>query len=140
MVDMGACFFAASGYSDICAYDAASLARTLESMLGDENAVLLVVEKDERLVGMAGALIYPFYFNQGHLTSQEMFWWVDEAHRGIGSQLFDALEENIRRRGAMSLSMIALDRLSPDRVGSFYERRGFRPSERMFIRRFSNGC
>jgi GNAT superfamily N-acetyltransferase len=134
LVGMGRRFFDASGYADITTFDDESLGTTFSGLLTSESAVFLVVDK-QKLVGMAAALIYPFYFNVKHRTAQEMFWWVDKEHRGIGSQLFDALIAGVKARGAESLSMIALERLTPEKVGGIYERRGFRPSERSYIKR-----
>jgi GNAT superfamily N-acetyltransferase len=130
LVAMAQRFHEASGYGDIAEFDALSFATTLQSA---PNVVVLVAEKDG-LIGMAGALVYPMYFNLQHVTAQEMFWWVEPEHRGIGSKLFDALEEEVKKMGAQSLTMIAIERFSW--VGSYYEKRGFRPSERSFIRRF----
>lgn len=127
-------FFEASGYSDITTFDPVSQAATCESLMANPDAVLLVVES-KKLVGVAGALIYPFYFNFRHRTAQEMFWWVDREHRGVGTQLFDALIAGVKAKGAESLSMIALERLTPEKVGGIYERRGFRPSDRSYIKK-----
>jgi GNAT superfamily N-acetyltransferase len=95
----------------------------------------MVAEKEWGLVGIAGALVYPFYFNAGHKTAQELFWWVDTEHRGVGATLFIAMRDEVRKRGAKSLSMIALEAIEPERVGAFYMRHGFRPSERSYIGR-----
>lgn len=134
LVDMGKRFFQETGYSDISTFDEGSCASTLQGLMTNPDAVLLVVEKG-KLVGVAGALIYQFYFNFNHRTSQEIFWWVDKEHRGIGTQLFDALIAGVKAKGAESLSMIALERLTPEKVGGIYERRGFRPSERSYIKK-----
>lgn len=134
MLQMGRRFFDASGYADITEFDPNSLEATFRNLLTSESSVCLVVE-NKKLVGLAAALIYPFYFNAHHLTSQELFWWVDKEHRGVGTQLFESLIAGVKARGAKSLSMIALERLTPEKVGAIYERRGFRPSERSWIRR-----
>jgi ribosomal protein S18 acetylase RimI-like enzyme len=131
MLAMGQRFFDASGYSDITSFDPESLEATLKNA---PDSVFLVVEKDGVLVGMAGAIVYPFYFNLKHRTAQEMFWWVNPEHRGVGGQLFYALMSEVKKMGAESISMIALES-SGDKVIKFYEKRGFRPSERSFIRR-----
>lgn len=133
LLEMGKRFFEASGYADIARYDAQSFATTLIKAMESEDSVILVAKKDKP-VGMAGALVYPFYFDFNHRTAQELFWWVDPEHRGIGSQLFDAMIEAVRMKGAQSLSMIALEALEPEKVGAFYMKRGFRPSERSYIR------
>ena len=129
MAEMGKRFYEATGYSDIAEYDHESVVTSLRNI-----PVLLVAEKDV-LVGVAGAMVYPFYMNLKHMTAQEVFWWVDPEHRGIGSELFDALVSEVKKRGANSLSMIALDSLNPERVGEFYKSRGFRPSDHSYIKR-----
>lgn len=128
MVKMGRRFYEASGYAEITEFDEASFEATLST-----PAVFLVVDKDNELVGMAGALVYPLYFNIRHMTAQEMFWWVDPEYRGVGGELFDALLSEVKKLGAQSLTMIALERFSW--VGSYYEKRGFKPTERSFMRR-----
>jgi GNAT superfamily N-acetyltransferase len=134
LVAMGNRFHIAAGWDDITEYDSQSFAATLRALIPSDDAVVLSAEKDRQVVGMAGALIYPLYFNVGHRTAQEMFWFVDENHRGIGGELFDALLEEVKAKGAQSMSMIALDKM-PGFVGEFYERRGFRPAERSYMRK-----
>lgn len=133
LVGMGKRFFDASAYEDVTAFDQSSFATTLAQVIPSGDAVMLVVEKAGQIVGMAAAVIYGFYFNLQHRTAQELFWWVDKAHRGIGSELFNALVHHVKERGAESLSMIALESLEPERVGTFYRRNGFRPSEHSYI-------
>lgn len=131
---MGQRFFDASGYSDITVYDRDSMRVTFDGLIASPSAVVMIAEK-QKPVGMAAALIYPWYFNAHHTTAQELFWWLDPEHRGIGTKLFDALMAGVKAKGAQSLSMIALDRLHPEKVGGIYERRGFRPSERSWIKK-----
>ena len=133
LVEMGRRFFEASGYSDVTTFDSKSLRATIEALLTNEDAVILVV--GEKPVGLAIAILYPFYFNANHRTSQEMLWWVEPEHRGVGTQLFEALITGVKAKGAESISMIALERLTPEKVGGIYERRGFRPSERSYIKK-----
>jgi hypothetical protein len=133
LLAMGRRFFDASGYADITSFHPESFQVTLENLLGSDNGLVLVAVK-EKPVGMAAALLYPYFFNVDHKTAQEVFFWMDKEHRGIGAQLLDALIVGAKARGARSLSMIALESMAPDVVGGMYQRRGFRPSERSFIR------
>ena len=133
MVRMGRRFFDASGYSDLASFDDGSFEATFSSLIDSPDAVVVVCEQD-RIVGMAAALLYPLYFNASHRTAQEMLWWVDEDRRGVGGHIFDMLIAEAKKKGAKSVSMIALEELSPSVVGAFYERRGFRPSERSWMR------
>lgn len=109
---------------------------TLERMCAAPEAILLVAERDGRLIGMAGGLVSPLYFNHDHLTGQELFWWIDPKERGsIGVRLLETLENEARARGCQSWAMIALDKVDPERTARIYERRGYRASERSFIKR-----
>jgi GNAT superfamily N-acetyltransferase len=137
LVKMARRFFEASGYSDITSFDRDSFRATFSNLIFNHAAVVLVAEKDEQAVGMAAALIYPFYFNANHRTSQEMLWWVDPEHRGIGSELFEALEREVKVRGAESLTMVTLEALTPERIGKFYQSRGYRPSDHSYIKKLS---
>jgi GNAT superfamily N-acetyltransferase len=132
---MGARFFEEAGWADVTTWDHPSICATLRSMIEQESGIVLVVRHHGDIVGMAGGLVYPAYYNAHHLTGQEMFWWVEPDHRaGVGLMLLDALEDQAMMRGAQSWSMIALDKLRPEAIGAIYQRRGYRPSERTFIK------
>jgi GNAT superfamily N-acetyltransferase len=128
-------FFEAAGLPDVAVYDPETMERTLRQLMGGEMGALFVAERDGEVVGMTGGMLYPFYFNASHLTGQELFWWVDPEHRGVGRGLFDALEIWAKAMGAETFSMIALDRLNPERVAEIYRARGYRANEHSFIRR-----
>jgi GNAT superfamily N-acetyltransferase len=133
---LGEIFHAEAAWSDICAFDAADCQITLERMSRHPEAILLVAEKDGRIIGMAGGLISPLYFNHRHMTGQELFWWIDPKERGsVGVRLLEALEDEARRMGCSSWAMIALDKVEPERTARIYQRRGYRASERTFIKR-----
>lgn len=131
LIGMGRRFFEASGYEDITTFRPEVFAATLDHVF--TNGVLLVAD-DNGPVGMAAALVYPFYFS-GDMTAQELLWWVDEEHRGIGGHLLDGLIAAVKAKGAQSLSMISLDKLNPEKVGKMYEKRGFRRSEHSYIKK-----
>lgn len=133
LVEMGRRFFDASGYEDITEYDPETVTRTFHLLMN--GGVLLVVDSDG-VVGAAGAMVYPFYFNAAHMTGQELFWWVDPEYRGVGNDLRKALETAVQEKGAKSFSMIALERLNPELVGALYRRAGYRASEHSYIKRF----
>ncbi|KFC61958.1 GNAT family N-acetyltransferase [Massilia sp. LC238] len=135
LLSMGRKFFAASGYADIARFDEESFRRTVDQLMTD-NAVCLVAEIDGQVVGAAGALAYPFYFDASHKTGQEVFWWLDPEHRGgqVGIRLFAELEAWARAQGCKSFTMIALDAVDAWRVGKIYQRCGYRPSEHSYIK------
>lgn len=135
---LGHRFYREAGWDDVAEWDAHSIGVTLRNMVAGEGGIVLVLEREGVIRGMAGGLVYPLYFNHTHLTGQELFWWVNPIERaGAGIALLDALETAARERGAQSWSMLALDTLRPDVVGALYRRRGYRPSERSFIKRLA---
>jgi GNAT superfamily N-acetyltransferase len=135
IVERGAEFFEEAGWSDVSAYDPDTMAQTLANMIAAPGGIVLVAYDDDRLVGMAGGLVYPAYFNVHHLTGQEMFWWVAPEYRsGLGSKMLEALEASAKDRGCHSWSMICLAKVRPEVVGRLYERRGYRASERSYIK------
>ena len=137
LVRMGHYFFDEAGWGDVSGYDPASMERTLRHLIDASTGILLVAEHDGVVVGMAGALLYPHYFNVETLTGQEIFWWVDPAHRkGCGGVLLDALEDAARAAGAVSFSMVSVASLRSDALDRVYQRRGYRPAERTYIKRF----
>lgn len=115
--------------------DDGTLSATFANLMGAGTGLLLVGSTERGLGGAVGALLHPHYMNAAHLTGQELFWWVDPEHRGIGPALFDALELWVAAMGAQSFSMIALEELRPAAVGEIYRRRGYVPAEHSWIRR-----
>lgn len=136
IVDLGEGFFTEAGWQDIADYVREDCLRSLQFLATDETGILLVAEEDGEIVGMAGGLVSPLYFNLSHKTGQELFWWIKPGQRGAaGLRLIDALEQSARARGCTSWAMIALDHIDPERTAKIYERRGYRPSERTYIKR-----
>lgn len=129
-------FFEASKYGREMAFDDVSFKQTFDHLISGEDGVFFVAAEDGEIVGLAGALAYPFYFNSAHKTGQELFWWVDPDARGssVGVSMFDALECWAREQGCKTFSMICLDSLRPEAVSKIYQRRGYRASEHTFIK------
>ena len=133
---LGELFHAEAGWADICEYSVEDCEKTLAFMVSDENGILFVAEVDGEIVGMAGGLAHPLYFNHAHKSGQEMFWWVKPGLRGgIGRELLDAMEDEARAIGCTSWAMIALDKVQPELTGRLYRRRGYRASEHSWIKR-----
>lgn len=135
LVVLGRAFLAETGLASLTEIDDDSFSRSLAEMVASENKTVLVAENGAGIIGMAGGLVYPLYFNFNHLTAQEMFWFVLPDHRdGVGAELFKAFEAWAREKGALSITMIALDSNRPKSVARVYKRAGYVPAERSFIR------
>ena len=136
IAEMGERFHAEAGWGDICAYDRRDCEATLAHLVESPDGILLVAEAGGALVGMAGGLAHPLYFNRAHKTGQELFWWVAPGLRdGTGRALLDRLEDAARSIGCISWAMMCLARVKPALMGRLYERRGYRASELTYIKR-----
>mgnify|MGYP000894854066 CR=1 len=127
LVRMGRAFHAAAKL-DIEFDD--STFRDLCAQLIEADGALLLIDDG----AMLAALCFPIYFNASALVAQELFWWVDPDKRGAGIRLLQRAEQWAKEKGAVTLQMIALDELSGESVGRLYERRGYRPLERSYVR------
>lgn len=135
IVAMGEKFHAEAGWADIAEYRPDDCARSIAAMI-EGSGIVLVAEREGQVVGMAGGVVGPLYFNAGHVTGQELFLYMTPGLRdGTGARLLAGLEDEARRRGCQSWIMIALDRVSPEATGRLYQRRGYRAAEHSWIRR-----
>ena len=129
-------FWRVSGATHID-FDPYTVEQTANFLMTGTHTTLLLADEGGPC-GMTGAMLHPAYLNAAHMSGQELFWWVDEDKRGgrVGVEMYDALEAWVRDMGASSFTMIALDAQSPEIVGKFYERRGYRPLERHYTKVF----
>lgn len=128
LVHMGERFLAASPYADVLTKNPQQMA-TLCQQLIDGTGVILVLDGGSGPVGMIGLYCAP-HFLSGDLSVGEVFWWVDPDQRGQGVRLMRAAETWARERGAVAMQMVAPD----DRVGALYQRLGYQPVERTYLR------
>ncbi len=134
IVEMGARFYAVSGYADTHGpYDAESAAATGALLL--QHGVVLIAMRDFRPVGMIGLVLAPFLFNASRKTAHEVMWWVEPEERAsrAGLLLIDQAERAASNSGAVSIQMIHLD-TSPAAAAAVYKRRGYRMTESMYTK------
>jgi hypothetical protein len=136
---LGELFHQQAQWGDVFQYSAADCATSLETFMGLDGFLCLVAEIPDRIaqiVGMAAGVVSPVYFNHGHLSGEELFWWVsDRAPQMTGLRLLDALEGAAKAKGCDSWQMKSIARLGGERMGKVYERRGYRASEHSYIKR-----
>jgi len=121
-------FHAASQYSEWSHFSGSAVTEMLQGLLSNDDALVLVLEG---LTGAIGGVVSHSPVS-GDLMAVEMFWWVQPAARGNGLRLLLRLEEWARERGAVHLAMVAPDKA--ENVHRLYERRGYAPVERQFVR------
>jgi hypothetical protein len=132
---MGKEFHAAAGWSDIFDYVEADCAASLGNLIQLDNFICLVAETD-KIVGMAAGIISPVYFNHGHTSGEELFWYVAaDAPQMAGIRLLAGLENAAKDMGCDSWQMKSIALLDGDKMAKLYERRGYRASENSFIKR-----
>lgn len=85
---------------------------------------------DGKMVGAAGGLLVKAA-NDGAMEANEMFWYVYPEYRArmAGLSLLTAWEAACANAGARRISMIRLCSEDGERIGSWLERKGYRPVE-----------
>lgn len=132
LVGMGRKFADAIGMTETTGFDEESVAALLAHLIESPAGICLITEG-----GGAGGLVHPCSFNASHMTGQELFWWIEPEHRGRkGLLLFRALERAAQERGAQTWMVSTMESLDFDGAARFYERSGYRPSDRNYIKRF----
>lgn len=128
-------FFEFNAYRQHSSIDDKSMLETFWNLhMG--HVLLVVVTDDNKVVGMAGAMIGPVFWNSNHIQGLEMFWWVDVEYRkgGIGSQLRMELQAAAEAKGVKFWNMVALKESMHDQVCAQYERAGFTPVETVYMK------
>ncbi|MBS0219138.1 MAG: GNAT family N-acetyltransferase [Proteobacteria bacterium] len=106
LLRMGEAFFKEAGHAGQFEFDPLDFGATLD-MLARHN-LLLVVEKNGQVIGMAAADVAPAFWNRRVLMGREAFWYVEPAHRkGVGRELLHALECAAKSYGATVFDVVA---------------------------------
>jgi GNAT superfamily N-acetyltransferase len=137
MAAMGRDFDVSARQDDLFEYVEADCIASLEWLLSLDIFLCFVAEAGG-IVGMVGGMVSPVYFNRAHKSGEELFWWVaDGAPAMTGIRLLNAIEDAAKAQGCSTWQMKCIDRLEGQRMAKLYERRGYRPFEHTFIKRFN---
>ena len=120
MVEMGRAFHAASSWAGVIDFNEADFVATVRSLL--TSGIVLVSD-----TGMAGALIYPQWFNRREGVCQELFLWGD-------GNLLDGLVDRARARGATAFVMGDQKTLRPEAMARWLRRKGYRETESYYVK------
>jgi len=127
-------FHAASPMHGAIDFDPKGYAEFYISALQNESMGIWLAEIENKVVGIVGAIAYPLYFNPNALVVQELWWWLDPAFRGEGNKMFKQIELWAKERNAAALFMIALEDDRAAKMEKVYQRAGFKPIERTFMK------
>ncbi len=124
IMEMGKRFADEAGVTDAIGWDGASVDAMLRTMIEGEH-ILLVGDR-----GMIGGLVFGHPFS-GKMVFQELF-WRNEGPATQGIRLLEMAERMAKERGCERSMMIEIGTFPG--AAQIYERRGYRPAERNFIK------
>lgn len=101
-----------------------------------DNQSVWVLDLNNEIVGICGAISFPLYFNPAYTIAQELFWYVHPEHRGSGKLLLNHLEDWSKEEGVNALHMIALEDKNAGIMEKVYKKAGYEPVERTFRKEF----
>ena len=131
---LGAVFHQQAGWDEI-PYNETDCATAMAQFIPLPTFLCFLAEKDGLVVGMIAGILSPAYFNHNHITGEELFWWVsDYATPYTGAKLLTAIEDRARELDCHTWHMKSLARLNGERMEQLYTRRGYRASERLFVK------
>lgn len=140
ILELGEKFFELAGWPKYCDWDEFSVIQTLEKIIAEQIPGLLIVAEDieyndwgnsGKIVGIAAALIFPFYFNLNVIVGQELFWYGD-----CGIEMEKFMEQQAKEKfGASIFIMASVAGLRDKALERLYRMQGYDPCENTFIRR-----
>jgi len=139
MIEMGRAFFVEAGHEGShpgFTFDPESFAATLGQL--EPHGMLLVVEKDGRLVGMAAMDMAHAFWNHKVILGREAFFYiVPAARKGLGRKLIAAMETAAASYGATVFDVVAEPGPRSKPLAEIYRRASYNPAETTFRKRLS---
>lgn len=126
-------FYETTPYTDLD-YDVQTVMKLLDRMV--EEQMLVVMKADGVIVGGAGGITGPIFFNENSKVGFEYFWWIEPPYRGRGLRLLEGLEGAAKAAGCTHWVMMALEDQTVEQVDVLYRRRGYQRIERGYLKRF----
>ena len=135
-VVLGRRFHAASPVSTAIPFDPEGFGIFYLNALQNPDAGLWLAEQDGKMIGGAGAIIYPMFFSPSNFVVQELWWWLEPEARGTGAgkMMYQAIEDWAVENEAKAMFMLALEDTNVSKMANLYARKGYKPMERTFIK------
>jgi hypothetical protein len=101
-----------------------------EVILKSGIGVIFKAERDGKVIGLLGSLL-SYDLNTGEVIATEAFWFILKQYRSgfAGIRLFEAFEEWGMSVGAVRFNMGRIIGLHDEKMGNFFESKGYRPVE-----------
>lgn len=133
---LGAKFQESTPVHNVLPFDAEGFTDFFLSAVDEPDMGVWAVEDNGKVIGAAGAVIYPIFFSRKNKVAQELWWWLlpEARGNGTGKKLYDAIEMWASERGAKALFMIALEDENALKMEHLYLKLGFRPLERSYFK------
>lgn len=133
VLDMGRKFYSTMEAAKLVPFDDDSAMAQIFRML-DEGFILLG-EKEGQVVAMLGSVIHDHPFNVAYRGCSEVMFWIEPEHRGgtLAARLVKEAEQMAIHDGASFVVLAALE-TSPEGIDRFYNKLGYAPAERAFVK------
>jgi GNAT superfamily N-acetyltransferase len=119
---------------DLMKFRATVFVKKMKEFMQAGTGIVLTLHEKFDLKGAIAGLLYENVFDGGKCAS-ELFWYVwPGAEKGSGTKLIEAFEEWAQRRGATRVTMAYMLHNMPERLGTFYEKRGYTPFETHYVK------
>ena len=111
--------------------DPVKFASMVYSVLALPGLQILVMERQDRIVGAIGVLYAPYHWNPEITVADGLFWWAaKDAPFGSAYRLFTEAMNRVRQRGALPM-FHALRSASPG-IDRLYRKLGLVPIETVY--------
>lgn len=126
-------FFSKTAFDALTEWDDSQAKEGLTIMIESDTACVFVAKDGDKIIGTISGYVSPIWFSND-IMGQEVFWYVDPEYRGkVGTKLLNALEFNLKEKGATIINMVHL--CNGMDLTRFFYKKGYRKSEEAFIKR-----
>lgn len=102
------------------------------------HGLLSVAEIDGKAIGMVAGVKAPMIMNNDYTVGAELAWWVEPEYRktSAGLKLLKFAENLARKAGVHMWSMMLLESSEPEKIAKIYDKMGYKPAERTYLKVF----
>ena len=117
-------------------FDVDSVTRFCSSIISNDNACLIISEKNGSVVGFITGVVSPWSLDNSQILASELGWWIDLDHRGgtDSVRLLKEYEKWAANKGASRCMMAHLENDRSTRMERFYEKVGYHKAESHYMK------